>query len=49
MNTVFFALVVASFGFAVWGQINGNSAGMQAPSQGMIDSAAGAVELAIGL
>lgn len=49
MNVVFFAIVVLSFGFAAWGQLTGNGAGMQVLSQAMIDSAAGAVELAIGL
>lgn len=49
MNAVFFAIVIISFGFAAWGQITGNGAGMQALSQAMIESAAGAVELAIGL
>ncbi|EAR23441.1 nucleoside recognition domain-containing protein [Nitrococcus mobilis] len=49
MNAVFFALVIVSFGFATWGQLTGNGAGMQALSQAMIDSAAGAVELAVGL
>ncbi|MCO6440314.1 MAG: spore maturation protein [Nitrococcus mobilis] len=49
MNAVFFAIVVASFGFATWGQITGTGAGMQGLNQGLIDSAAGAVELAIGL
>ncbi len=49
MDTVFFAIVVIAFGFAAWGEINGNGAGMQALSQAMIDSATGAVELAIGL
>ncbi|HET8701884.1 MAG TPA: nucleoside recognition domain-containing protein, partial [Nitrococcus sp.] len=49
MNTVFFIIVAVSFGFAAWGQITGHGAGMPALSQAMIDSAAGAVELAIGL
>ncbi|MDN5869471.1 MAG: spore maturation protein [Nitrococcus sp.] len=49
MNAVFFAIVVISFGFAAWGQITGDGAGMSALSQAMIESAAGAVELAIGL
>ncbi|MDN5849884.1 MAG: spore maturation protein, partial [Nitrococcus sp.] len=49
MNTVFFAIVAVSFGFAAWGQITGGGAGMPALSQAMIESAAGAVELAIGL
>lgn len=49
LNAVFFVIVVVSFGFAAWGQFTGHGADMQALSQGMIDSAAGAVELAIGL
>lgn len=49
MNAVFFVIVIVSFGFAAWGQVTGHGTGMEALSQAMIDSAAGAVELAIGL
>lgn len=54
MNAVFLFMVVVAFGFSGWHQIFGTSvqdavAPMQALSTAMIDAAAGAVELAIGL
>jgi spore maturation protein SpmA/spore maturation protein SpmB len=53
MNTVFFAIVLAAFAVAAWkqlsGQIQDDVMPMQALSSAMIDSAGGAVELAIGL
>ena len=53
MNTVFFAIVLAAFAVAAWkqltGQVSGDVLPMEALSSAMIDSAGGAVELAIGL
>ncbi|MFU8838708.1 MAG: nucleoside recognition domain-containing protein, partial [Thiohalomonadaceae bacterium] len=57
MNTVFFAIVLAAFVVAAWKQLSGQIAlrgedevmPMEALSSAMIDSAGGAVELAIGL
>ena len=53
MNTVFFAIVLAAFVVAAWKQLSGQLSGdvlpMEALSSAMIDSAGGAVELAIGL
>ena len=53
MNTVFFAIVLAAFGVAAWkqlsGQLQGDVTAMEALSSAMIQSAGGAVELAIGL
>ena len=53
MNTVFFAIVLAAFAVAAWKQLSGQISGevlpMEALSKAMIDSAGGAVELAIGL
>ncbi|MFW6082138.1 MAG: nucleoside recognition domain-containing protein, partial [Desulfosalsimonas sp.] len=54
MNAVFFAIVAIAFFFAGWRQIAGGPhAGDQTPirevSQGVVESAGGAVELAIGL
>ena len=53
MNTVFFAIVLSAFVVAAWKQLSGKLSGdvmpMDALSSAMIDSASGAVELAIGL
>jgi spore maturation protein SpmA/spore maturation protein SpmB len=54
MNIIFFSLVAVSFLFAGWRELSwtpgmGNITPMAALSKAMIDSAAGAVELAIGL
>jgi len=54
VNAVFLFMVVVAFGFAGWHQFfwtagQGTVAPMQALSMAMIESAAGAVELAIGL
>ncbi|UCF91994.1 MAG: spore maturation protein [Desulfobacterales bacterium] len=54
MNTIFFAIVVLAFTFAGWQQItwipvNGELAPMEALSKAMVESAAGSVELALGL
>ena len=53
MNTVFFAIVLAAFVVAAWKHLSGQTSGevlpMEALSSAMIDSAGGAVELAIGL
>ncbi|MES9856279.1 MAG: nucleoside recognition domain-containing protein [Sedimenticola sp.] len=51
MNTVFFALVLIAFLTAAWNQFGatGDVTPMDALSKAMIDSAGGAVELAIGL
>ncbi len=49
MNAVFFAIVAIAFLFAAWGELSGNGGGMAALTAAMVDSAGGAVELAIGL
>jgi len=54
MNVVFFAIVVVAFISAGWRQINwtsglGDLSPMEALSRAMIESAAGSVELALGL
>ena len=52
MNIVFFLLVFAAFATAGWHQIGWHGSGaspMDALSKAMVDSAAGAVELALGL
>lgn len=49
MNAVFFAIVAIAFGFAAWGQVTGDGTAMATLSKAMIDSAGGAVTLAIGL
>jgi spore maturation protein SpmA len=54
MNIILLIMVVSAFAFAGWHQlawipVEGQSAPMVALSKAMIDSAAGAVELAIGL
>ena len=49
MNAVFFAMVAIAFGFAAWGQVTGAGHAMNALSKAMIQSAGGAVTLAIGL
>ena len=54
MNLVFLAMVGVAFGFAAWHQltwvpVEGMAAPMAALSKAMIEAAAGAVELAIGL
>ncbi|MFP4159726.1 MAG: nucleoside recognition domain-containing protein [Desulfobacterales bacterium] len=54
MNTVFFAIVAIAFIFAGWRQIaggphTGDQTPIQEVSQGIVESAGGAVELAIGL
>jgi spore maturation protein SpmA len=54
MNLIFFIMVLASFLTAGWGQLFGDPVAgqplpMESLSKAMIDSAAGAVELAIGL
>lgn len=53
MNVVFYVIVLIAFGFAAWGQIFGvpadGAGAMQALTKAMVDSAGGAVELAIGL
>lgn len=54
MNIILLIMVVSAFVFAGWHQlawipVEGQSAPMVALSKGMIDAAAGAVELAIGL
>ena len=53
MNTVFFAIVLISFLVAGWHQINWSpidgASPMKAMTDAMVDSAAGSVELALGL
>ncbi|MBS3809115.1 MAG: spore maturation protein [Desulfobacterales bacterium] len=54
MNVVFFAIVLIAFVFAGWhqfmgGPFDGDSTPIQALSKAVVDSAGGAVELAIGL
>jgi len=52
MNAVFFAIVAIAFVVAAWKQVMGTTGDvtpMHALSQAMVDSASGAVELAIGL
>lgn len=54
MNIIFLVMVGVAFGFAgwhqlTWGPVQGQSAPMEALSSAMIESAAGAVDLAIGL
>lgn len=52
MNVVFFLIVLSAFVVAAWHQLNGDGGDitpMHALSTAMIDSAGGAVELAIGL
>ncbi|MET0022940.1 MAG: nucleoside recognition domain-containing protein [Sedimenticola sp.] len=52
MNAVFFALVLIAFVTAAWNQLaghGGETTPMDALSKAMVDSAGGAVELAIGL
>ncbi len=52
MNVIFFALVLIAFLTAAWRQLQWSGEGvspMDALSQGMVQSAGGAVELAIGL
>ena len=54
MNVVFFVIVLVAFGFAGWQQITwvpveGGIAPIEALSAAMVESAGGAVELAIGL
>ena len=53
MNAVFYAIVMIAFGFAAWGQLFGVPAdaggAMQVLTKAMVESAGGAVELAIGL
>ena len=53
MNAVFYAIVMIAFAFAAWGQLFGvpTDAGgaMQVLTKAMVESAGGAVELAIGL
>jgi len=52
MNAVFFAIVAIAFAVAAWKQLTtsvGDVTPMHALSQAMVDSASGAVELAIGL
>jgi len=52
MNAVFFAIVAIAFVVAAWKQLSGTTGDitpMHALSQAMVDSASGAVELAIGL
>ena len=53
MNTVFLAIVLIAFVAAAWGQFAGVPAGggppMEALSKAMVQSAGGAVELALGL
>jgi spore maturation protein SpmA len=54
MNRIFFAIVVIAFGFGAFHEINGtrtsgNLSYMEAISKSMVESASGAVELAIGL
>jgi spore maturation protein SpmA/spore maturation protein SpmB len=52
MNAVFFAIVACAFLVAAWKQLSGSGGDttpMHALSQAMVDSATGAVELAIGL
>ncbi|HSV93018.1 MAG TPA: nucleoside recognition domain-containing protein, partial [Desulfobacterales bacterium] len=54
MNTVFLAIVLISVGAAAWGQLfalpaAGGASPMEALSKAMIQSAAGAVDLALGL
>lgn len=55
MNAVFFALIATAFAVAAWRQVGWSPAGpgdiapMQALTAGIVDSAAGAVTLALGL
>ncbi|MFZ0613678.1 MAG: nucleoside recognition domain-containing protein [Desulfobacterales bacterium] len=54
MNIIFLVIVLLAFGFAGWHQFSfvpvaGQTAPIEAVSKAMVDSAAGAVELAIGL
>ncbi|MFZ0240393.1 MAG: nucleoside recognition domain-containing protein, partial [Desulfobacterales bacterium] len=54
MNIIFLAIVLLAFGFAGWHQVAwvpvaGQTPPIEAVSRAMVDSAAGAVELAIGL
>lgn len=52
VNTLFFIIVMAAFATAAWQQLAWNGEGtapMDAVSSAMVESAAGAVELAIGL
>ncbi|MFZ0133548.1 MAG: nucleoside recognition domain-containing protein [Desulfobacterales bacterium] len=54
MNIIFLVIVLLAFGFAGWQQfswvpLEGQTAPIEAVSKAMVDSAAGAVELAIGL
>jgi spore maturation protein SpmA len=54
MNYIFFAIVLIAFGFAGWNQVfwvpaAGLTAPIEALSKAMVESATGAVELAIGL
>ena len=54
MNTVFLAIVLVAFGAAAWGQLfatpaPGGVSPMEALSKAMVQSAAGAVDLALGL
>jgi spore maturation protein SpmA/spore maturation protein SpmB len=54
MNIIFLLIVLLAFGFAGWHQlfwipVDGQTAPMEAVSKAMVESAAGAVELSIGL
>ena len=54
MNIIFLLIVVLAFGFAGWHQlfwipVEGQTAPIEAVSMAMVESASGAVELAIGL
>ena len=54
MNIVFYVIVLMAFGFAGWHQVvrmpvEGSASPIEALSLAMVDSASGAVELAIGL
>lgn len=54
MNIIFLVLVATAFGFAAWRQVfyipvKGTPSPMEALTSAMVDSATGAVELAIGL
>jgi spore maturation protein SpmA len=54
MNIIFLLIVLLAFGFAGWHQllgisVEGQTAPVEAVSKAMVESAAGAVELAIGL
>ena len=49
MNIVFLALILISFAVAAFSQLTGGGGAMEALSAAMIESAAGAVPLALGL